>query len=439
MADVPLNERGADPVLGGLWGPGKSCSVHVGLTGKVDRCHMGGVMQVKNGFLPGERTTARPSGVGPLSGKAFAVKDVFDVRGSVTGLGNPDWVSTHGLCSTHAEPVELLLSAGGRLVGKTITDEFAYSLLGENAHYGTPPNPALPGAVPGGSSSGSASVVAAGLADVALGTDTGGSARIPASYCGVFGFRPTHGQVSRQGVAPLSPSFDTVGWFARSALDLLSVGKALLPEANTRADLLETCVVPEFLETVPRDLQGQADNWQRHLRKMKNLAEGPELSVGVLQEFLTVFQVIQRAEVWACYGGWVRENSPKFGPGIRERMEAASQTRTDDERIARASLQELRSHVRTLIGDHRIVCTPTTGSAAPPLSASQKFIDDVRSQTLRMTVVAGIGGLPQVTLPLLKDSRGPVGLSLIGPPNSDRALLALAVDLVSNQIGVVEK
>ena len=162
-------------------------------------------------------STARLQGAPgrPLSGLAFAAKDLFDIAGHVTGAGNPDWLALHSPASRTAPVVQALVDAGADMVGKTHTDELSRGILGENAHYGTPTNPNAPGRVPGGSSSGSAAAVAGGLVEFAIGTDTGGSVRIPASFCGIFGIRPSHGRLSLAGVVGQAPSFDTVGWFAR--------------------------------------------------------------------------------------------------------------------------------------------------------------------------------------------------------------------------------
>ena len=167
---------------------------------------------------------------GPLAGVSFAVKDIFDVAGTVTGCGNPDWLAGHGAAERHAPAVQMLLDAGGRLVGKTVTEELAFSAVGINPHYGTPRNSAAPGRVPGGSSSGSAAAVGGGLVALALGSDTGGSVRVPASYNGIYGMRPSHGRISLAGVMPLAPSFDTVGWFARDPQLLATAGRVLLDD-----------------------------------------------------------------------------------------------------------------------------------------------------------------------------------------------------------------
>ena len=174
-----------------------------------------------------------PTADGPLAGLSFAVKDLIDVADRLTGCGNPTWRDTHPPAAVHAVCVEQLLAAGAHAVGKTVTDELAFSLIGENHFYGTPLNAAAPNRVPGGSSSGSASAVACGLADFALGTDTGGSVRVPASNCGIWGLRTSHGFVSVAGVMPFAPTFDTVGILARSAEVLRRAAEVLLADKAT--------------------------------------------------------------------------------------------------------------------------------------------------------------------------------------------------------------
>jgi amidase len=184
-----------------------------------------------NAFCRHTRVTLSGAPNGPLHGLTMAVKDVFDIAGHRTGNGNPVWLETHAPAERTASAVERLLAAGASMVGKTHTDEMAYSLNGENVHYGTPTNPNAPGRIPGGSSSGSAAAVAGGLVDFALGTDCGGSVRLPASYCGIYGIRTTHGLVLADGVVDLAASFDTVGWFARDPQMLRKVADVLLPAA----------------------------------------------------------------------------------------------------------------------------------------------------------------------------------------------------------------
>ena len=165
---------------------------------------------------------------GPLAGLTFAAKDLFDVAGHVTGAGNPDWLASHPPAARTAPVVQRLVDAGATMIGKTHTDELSRGIFGENAHYGTPINPKAPDRVPGGSSSGSAAAVAGGLVDFALGTDTGGSVRVPASFCGLYGIRPTHGRLPFDGVMAQAPSFDTIGWFAREPQLLARIATVLL-------------------------------------------------------------------------------------------------------------------------------------------------------------------------------------------------------------------
>src|ERR1043166_5787866 len=170
-----------------------------------------------NAFVPGPRVTVEGASQGPLRGLTFAAKDLFDVAGHPTGGGNHDWARYNRVPTRHAWAVQTLLDAGATLIGKTITDEVSLGILGENAFDGTPLNPKAPDRVPGGSSSGSASAVASGLCDTALGTDTGGSVRVPASFCGLYGIRPTHGRLDLSGMMTQDPNSDTTGWFARDA------------------------------------------------------------------------------------------------------------------------------------------------------------------------------------------------------------------------------
>lgn len=179
-------------------------------------------------FMPYPDVAVPHAPGGPLHGLRFAVKDLFDVAGYPTGGGNPHVLAMSGIKTSTAPAVQCLLGAGAALVGKTHTDELAFSMNGKNAHYGAPVNGAAPDRIAGGSSSGSASAVSNGLCDFALGTDTGGSVRAPASHCGLFGIRPTHGRVSLGGCLPLCDSLDTCGFFAREVRTFARVADVLL-------------------------------------------------------------------------------------------------------------------------------------------------------------------------------------------------------------------
>ena len=163
------------------------------------------------------------NGAGLLNGLSVGVKDSFDIAGHVTGAGCPEWATSQGLAAKTAPVVQTLLDTGANIVGKTQMDELAYSLMGVNIRYGTPVNSAAPDRVPGGSSSGSAVSVAAGLVDIGLGSDTGGSVRLPASFCGIYGWRPTHGLLSGENLVPLAPSYDTPAFFTRDLKTMATV------------------------------------------------------------------------------------------------------------------------------------------------------------------------------------------------------------------------
>ena len=158
-------------------------------------------------FCRDNHATLKGSGAGPLAGSTFAVKDAFHIEGARTGFGQPDWLRSHPPARVTATAVKQVLAAGADMVGKTHCDELCYSLTGENVHFGTPVNVNAPGRVPGGSSNGSAAAVAGGLVDFALGTDCGGSIRIPASYCGIIGLRPTHATSLHRRRCAIRPEF----------------------------------------------------------------------------------------------------------------------------------------------------------------------------------------------------------------------------------------
>ncbi|WP_432697842.1 amidase [Marinobacterium sp. YM272] len=383
-------------------------------------------MQLTTGFIENDPVERLPSGSGPLDGLVFASKDIFELKGHITSLGQPQWRATHAPATTDAPVITSLLDAGAHLIGKTHTDELCYSIAGQNSHNGTPPNPALPGAIPGGSSSGSVSVTAAGLVDFAIGSDTGGSVRIPASYCGVYGIRPTHGAVSTEAAAPLAPRFDTLGWFARDIETLGKVGKVLLPEDTQAFSFSRVRGIADVHSNVEPILLTQL---QELLDANTQLTQIDALTLGELDRFPSLFRVVQGYEAWQAYGEWIEATRPNFGPGIRERFEAASKITADEYATALAAANALRDQVRARFDSSTLWCMPTAPSHAPAIDASPEEVDAIRSRTMRMNAIAGIAGLPQISLPLLHDGTGPVGLSLIGPAGSDRALLNLAAEL----------
>ncbi|HME47048.1 amidase family protein [Mycobacterium sp.] len=328
---------------------------------------------------------------GPLAGTTLAVKDVVDVAGVVTGAGNPAYARDHEPATENATAVAQLVAAGAIVVGKTITDELAYSIAGRNVHYGTPTNVAAPGHIPGGSSAGSAAAVAAALCDLGLGTDTGGSIRVPASYCGIIGWRPTFGAVADSGIVHLARSFDTVGLLARDPALLLSAADALLGEQAWSAPVTSTA-----------DVAG----------------------LGVdLAECAEAFRLIQGYEAWAEHGAWIIKAQTDFGPDIAERFAAASQITADDVRPAWRLREAVRKEVIDATAGGRVLIGPATAGGAPAIAADAGTIAAARSATMRLTCVAGLAGAPVVVLPLAREGHLPLGIAHLGAPGSDRALL----------------
>lgn len=377
-------------------------------------------------FVAHGRFTLAGTASGPLAGLRFAAKDLFDVAGQPTGAGNPDWLRTHPIPRRSNALVDQLLQAGATLVGKTLTDELAYSIHGDNHHYGTPINSAAPERVPGGSSSGSAAAVAARLCDFALGTDTGGSTRVPASYCGVWGLRTSFGLLSTASMAPLCPSFDTATWLAHDPEVFERVGRALLPgTADTPLrkvllpfDMLELAD-PEFHPVLHRVYEGLRSTMPgEHMR-----LSGAE---GELERWRQAYVSASAYDAWQCHGDWISQTRPAFGPAVQARWDMARDTSAETARAAREKQDLVRHRVRTLLGADGVAVIPSASSVAPLRDASAAEIDQVRARTFRLTCVAGLAGLPQVSLPFTSPAGLPIGVSLLGPAGSDLALIGLA-------------
>ncbi len=379
-------------------------------------------------FVPGPRFEHPPLGTGRLSGTTFAVKDLFDVAGSVTTYGNPDWAASHPRAVATAPIVTALLQAGAHMAGKTRTHELAYGLTGENVWYGTPLNPRGHDRFPGGSSAGSAAAVAAELVDFALGSDTGGSVRIPASYCGLFGIRPTHGAISLAGACPLAPSLDTPGWFTRSASLLAGIGDVLLPGTRAGADGPLIRVEEAWINAQPAVAECLHTALDR-LETLRGRAVGVRLLPEGVDALFDHVRVVQAEEVWASLGPWVEATKPRLGPGVKERFAAARAMTPAIAATGRAFRRVLQGRVRPLLGGGAVMVYPTSPCVAPLVSAELPEQDRIRQATMGVTAIAGFCGLPEVTLPAGEVDGMPVGLSLVAGPGQDRALLAFACDV----------
>ena len=402
--------------------------------------------EVSTGAVEGdvfvESVEVDPTGSGSLDGLSFAVKDLIDIGDHKTGSGNPTWRETHPPASVNAVCVEQLLAAGARCVGKTVSDELAFSLLGENHFYGTPLNPRAPDRVPGGSSSGSASAVACGLVDFALGTDTGGSVRVPANNCGVWGMRPSHGFISVAGVNPLAPTFDTVGILAGSAEILARAASVLLACEDIPGEELGTIHLlreafsiadPDVRQALEDPVQRLGSIFGRRTRdtSMWEIHSESETSEGaVLQTWHDTYRVLQWAEIESCLGAWVEEAKPAFGPEASQNFGLAKSL---DRRRVRPAVQRREEYFRRLksfLGPKDLLCMPTTPALAPLKGTiaprGHAAAGDYYPRALSLTSIAGIGRLPQVSLPLAESSGGvPLGLSLLAANGRDAFLLSV--------------
>jgi amidase len=363
---------------------------------------------------------------GPLAGLTFAVKDLFDFTGYVTGAGNPDWARTHAPAEANAEAVQKLLDAGASGLGKTHTDELSKGIFGENAHYGTPINPRASSRIPGGSSSGSAVAVAGKLTDFALGTDTGGSVRVPGSFCGIYGIRPSHGRVSVKGVVPQAPSFDTVGWFARDPDLLERIGSVLFDKTNKSPSPDRLVVSTDVFSLVDPATKVALEPAIAKLAEFVGKSEHMQISQKPIEQWLRYQGILQGDEAWSTFGEWIDKNNPRFGFEVADNFLRG--TRADSEMIAEA--RQFRADRRNEFCNHfdsrTVICLPTTPFPAPLAGQRRSQMWALRIPIISLTSIAGMLGAPQLTIPVAEVEGAPVGLSIMALPGSDEMLLSLA-------------
>lgn len=369
------------------------------------------------------------TGSGSLAGLRLGVKDLFHIAGLPTAAGNPDWLASHPVPEQTSPVVMQLLGAGAELIGKTQTDELAYSLNGLNIHYGAPLNPHCPERLPGGSSSGSAVAVVAGDIDIGLGSDTGGSIRVPASYNGLFGIRTSHGLISREQMVPLAPLFDSVGWLTRDAKTLAQVGEVLLPDHLPRSFEYKSLRIALLLPFQDRALWTPAHQaWLNNQLLLQN-SQSIALNSAWLSRASQCFRTLQGRAIWHTHGDWITAHNPSFAPDIHARLQWCATLTEADQRAAEIERASLCADINSWFAHVDLILLPTTPGAAPLLSAKTDWMDSYRSQLMGLTAPAGLAGLPQVHLPVLMDQNAPCGISLLGKAGSDKALLQLACEL----------
>ena len=383
-------------------------------------------------FMPYPDAPVPHAASGPLAGLIFGVKDLFDVAGYPTSGGQPLMLALSGIKQKTAPTVQKLLDAGARFVGKTITDELAFSMNGQNAHFGSPLNGGAPDRISGGSSSGSAAAVSNRLCDFALGTDTGGSVRAPASHCGLYGLRPTHGLVSLQGAMDLSPSFDTCGWFARDAATYARVADVLLgedasPLPNQPRLLLPTEVWAMLAPEVSESLAPA--------RARAESLFGPASAVKVVLESFDAmywnFRYLQGYEAWQVNGPMIERYHPPLGPGVAQRFAWASAVTAAQMNSATAFRQQFQQQLADVLGRDGVLLMPTMPDVAPRISDGEAGLETYRNSAIRMLCISVLSGFPQISMPLATRLGAPLGLSLLGPPGTDRSLVRLAQQLAA--------
>lgn len=387
---------------------------------------MAGTRDVFNAFLdvPPVPVYSAPTGI--LAGLRLAVKDIFNVAGYRTGCGHPDRYAESSPAEKTAEAVERLLVSGARFVGKTQTDELAYSILGLNTHFPQPVNPAAPDRLTGGSSSGSAAAVAAQLANIGIGSDVAGSIRVPASFCGLIGLRPTHGRIPFNGAMRLAPSFDTFGWFADDIETYEAVGRLLLGPDTHRSALARPFTIMRVDALVSGKPEARAyEDAIGIVEKATALTELESPFQSTIDELALCQRRLLAYEAWRLHGGWLTAKPRKLGPGTMERFELGA--RIDEKTLHAESVRRIafRSEFAEMLGRDGFLVLPTTPGAAPLKGTPPGELQAYRDQALKLACFASLSGFPQISLPIGTVNGAPFGISLVGPPGSDIALIRI--------------
>ena len=377
-------------------------------------------------FVPGPRVRIEGKAGGPLAGLTFAAKDLFDVAGVSTGGGNHDWPTGRPIPAQHSFAVQTLLDGGATLIGKTITDEVSLGILGENAFDGTPKNTRAPGRVPGGSSSGSAAAVAAGICDTALGTDTGGSVRVPSSFCGLYGIRPTHGRVDTRGMLPQAPTSDTTGWFARDAATFARVSSVMLGEEIPHTLPTQLVIATDAFGFADADVAAALRPLVMKLAALVGHCREDIMAPPGLSVWARAQRSLQPVEAYNTFKPWLDERNPRFAFSVAKALVTGSMIPAADQAWATLMRQEARGRMAHLLPEGTILCLPTTPFPAPKVGLPLSVLDPLRDRITCLCAQGGLAGHPQVSLPGATVDGLPVGLSIIGPRGSDASLVAVA-------------
>ena len=381
-----------------------------------------------------EQLDLPPLRQGPLDSLRFTVKDNIDVAGHKTSYGSPAWRDAHLTPFHNALCVDQLLAAGAQCVGKVVADEFTYSLDGESYYCGTPRNAKAPDRIPGGSSSGSASSVSNGLADFSLCTDAGGSIRVPASFCGLWGMRPTLHRVSEAGVLPFQPSVSTVGVLADRFDTLDAAMRVLLNGPTSRMPVpARILVLQDALEIADTPVRDQTVIALDRIADHTGIPIEPISFAQIVGEDLELsccnfrgLRDLQTAEFQSTVGNWIEACKPELGFTFSMAYENVQRF----DRIAAldniANCERLFRKINAFFTPDTVVCFPTTPTISP-LKGSLNSLEAVMAfydPTMTITAFSGVGRLPEISAPLLTVESCPVGLSFVAGHYQDEFLLS---------------
>jgi amidase len=380
-----------------------------------------------NPFVPGTDIRIPGAASGPLAELTFVAKDLFDIAGFPTGGGSPDWPRDQLLPGKHAWAVQTLLDGGANLIGKTITDEISLGILGENAFEGTPSNVNAPGRVPGGSSSGSAAAVTAGIADIAIGTDTGGSVRVPSSFCGLYGIRPTHGRLPLDGMAPQAPTSDTTGWFARDGdkfarTSAVMLGEPVADDARPSTLVVATDAFGFADDGVAAALAPLVDR----LKALSGTVREDLLAPQGLSTWARAQRAIQPYEAWKTFEAWVDQYNPRMTFTVARGLIAGASIPVAERTWAGYMRMEARARLRMLTADGGVLCMPTTPFPAPKQGLAVSAMDPFKDRITCLASLGGLAGHPQISIPGGQVDGLPIGLSIIGARGADAQLASIA-------------
>jgi amidase len=360
-----------------------------------------------------------------LLGYSFAVKDVFDIKGFRTQAGNPDYFSQTSVASTTAPAVSILQEAGASLIGKTQTDELGGSLFGLNEHYGSPLNSHSPNRVPGGSSSGSAAAVAGNLVDFALGADTSGSVRAPASFCGIYGLRPTFGQIPTIGILPISPYLDTVGIFGQHP-DVISQVLNVYG-IKEQGEIKRLKIIPSLVSSLQDSLKNPFLEKLKNIKQLTSSSTDFIIEEETLMRWSSVIRTIAMYGLWQVHKGWILNSNPTFGEIINDRLKMASSISYEDYTQALTRQKEIRIFMEDNLESGDVIVFPMVHDIPPLLSSSIAQLKEFALKASRHTCIAALSGFPEITVPLrnIKEN-GCLGMSFLGRAGEDASLTSFA-------------